>query len=419
MRILLLTQWFDPEPALKGLVFARALRDRGHEVEVLTGFPNYPEGRVYEGYRVRPWQREEMDGVRVNRVALYPSYDRSGVRRIANYLSFAASAAALGPRLVRRPDVVYVYNLITLNAAARRLKRKYGCPVVYDVQDLWPESVADSGMLSNPALLRCLTGWSNRVYRAADAVAVLSPGFKRNLTERSVAKESIEVIYNWSDEASIHACPRDEALARELGMAGRFNVVFAGTMGVLQALDCVLEAAQSVAEVCPDIQFVFVGGGTEAPRLARKSADLGLRNVRFLPRVPRPEIGRILSLADGLLVHLKRNPLFEVTIPSKTQAYMSVGRPVLMGVRGDAARLVVDAGCGITFTPEDPGSLADAVMRLASMDADERRTMGQRGRDYYERELSMRVGVDRFVKLFTKVLNVAQGTGARPSGVTP
>ena len=153
MRILFLTQWFQPEPSIKGLPFAKALRDRGHEVEVLTGFPNYPGGKVYPGYRVRLWQSEIMEGIRVHRVALYPSHDKSALRRMGNYLSFALTSATIGPFLVRRPDVVYVYNLVTLGLTSRLLQLIYGCPVVYDIQDLWPDSVSGSGMLDHHSSL--------------------------------------------------------------------------------------------------------------------------------------------------------------------------------------------------------------------------------------------------------------------------
>src|SRR5271165_3505961 len=149
MKILMLTQWFQPEPTFKGLPLARALRDRGHEVEVLTGFPNYPGGKLYPGYRVQPWRREIMDGIRVNRVALYPSHDRNAMGRILNYLSFGATSALVGPWVVRKPDVIHVFNLVTLDVASRLLGLLKGARVVLDVQDLWPESLAASGMMNN------------------------------------------------------------------------------------------------------------------------------------------------------------------------------------------------------------------------------------------------------------------------------
>ena len=236
MRILMLTQYFQPEPVFKGLPLVKALRDRGHGVEVLTGFPNYPGGRVYDGYRLRPWRREVMDGIPVNRVAHYPSHDRSGVRRMLNYLSLGASAGVVGPWLVQKPDVIYAFSLITLGPAARWLRRLKGAKIVFDVQDLWPESVAGSGMLSNRLFLRILDRWCRLEYRKADRLVVLSPGFKRNLMARGIPEAKIDVVYNWCDEDSIAVPPRDPRLAEAWGFAGRFNVVFAGNLGRMQGL---------------------------------------------------------------------------------------------------------------------------------------------------------------------------------------
>jgi glycosyltransferase involved in cell wall biosynthesis len=401
MRILMLSQVFDPEPNARGLPFARELARRGHEVEVLTGFPNYPGGRVYPGYRIRPWQREIMNGIVVHRVPSYPSHDRSGFRRFATYTSFAISASALGPFVVRKPDVVYVYHPpITLGLPAMMLRMLKRCPFVYDVQDLWPDTVVSCGMMNNRALLAMLTWWCRVVYRQADRIVVLSPGFKNALVSRGVPDGKIDVIYNWADEESIHRVGRNEALAEQLGMAGRFNIVFAGTMGIAQALDSVLEAARLCAPMHKDAQFVFVGGGIDKARIESKSQAMGLTNTRFLPRQPMEAIGDILALADVLLVHLRSDPLFRITIPSKTQAYMAAGRPILMAVPGDAASLVEQAGAGVTCASEEPAALADAVVRLHAMSSVERRAMGVNGKRFFDSQLALTVGVEQFERVF-------------------
>ncbi len=235
MRILLLGQFFDPEPAVKGLSFAKKLADHGHQVEVLTGFPNYPGGRLYPGYSLRPWRVEVIDGIRINRVPLYPSHDKSGLRRIANYASFALSAATIGLCLVQRPDVIYCYHPpATVGLAAVALSTFKHCPFVYDIQDLWPDTVAASGMLRSRSALAVIDAWCRWIYSRADHITVLSPGFKRRLVERGVPDRKITVVYNWSDESKIRRVNRDEALAISLGMAGRFNLTFAGTMGLVQ-----------------------------------------------------------------------------------------------------------------------------------------------------------------------------------------
>ena len=396
MRILLLTQWFQPEPMLKGLSFATALAARGHSVQVLTGFPNYPGGHLYPGYKIRPWQREVMAGIQINRVALYPSHDQSGLRRIVCYLTFAFSCLLIGIWRVHKPDVIYVYNLVTLGPAAFLLRLLCGAKVIIDVQDLWPESVINSGMLHNKVAHRLLETACTAIYRQADWVTVLSPGFKELLVSRGIEPEKIEVIYNWCDEATQKPAERDESLAVETGLAGRFNVMFAGTMGVMQGLDAVLKAAELCTTYTPNIQFVFIGGGIDRPRLEAMAAELNLPNVRFLPRQPPEMMGRYYALADALLVHLRDDPLFRITIPSKTQAYLYMGKPIIMAMTGDSASLVLQSGAGIVCPPDDPIALAEKVACLAAMKPEEREHMGQAGRNFYHQHLALQVGVDRF-----------------------
>lgn len=401
MRILFLTQWFQPEPFFKGLPFAKALRDRGHQVEVLTGFPNYPDGRLYPGYRVLAWQREIMDGIPVHRVALYPSHDRSGFRRVLNYISFALSAAVIGPFLTRKPDVVYVYNLVTLAPASLVMWLLWQCPVVYDIQDLWPDSVTDSGMVSNPLLLGTLDRWCRTVYRSASHLVTQSPGMKAELVRRGVPEDRISAVYNWCDEDSMRSEGPDPSLTARLGLAGCFVVMFAGTMGLMQALDVVFEAAALVGRIEPRIRFVFVGGGVDRNRLGLIASEQGLQNVTFLERQPPEAMGKILASADIMLVHLKDTSLFRTTIPSKIQAYMAAAKPILCAVRGDAAELVRVAGAGIWAEPENPASIARGVLKLFSLSDPERKVMGVRGREYYTRMMSLDAGSRRFDELFT------------------
>jgi glycosyltransferase involved in cell wall biosynthesis len=273
-------------------------------------------------------------------------------------------------------------------------------PFVYDIQDLWPETLGATGMMDNRLALGMVDRWCRMTYRAAARIVVLSPGFRSKLVERGVPAKKIDVIYNWCEEGGIAKGPRDEALAKETGMAGRFNVVFAGTMGKAQALDSVLEAAEAAAARRPGIQFVFIGGGIEAERLRTAAAEKRLPNVLFLPRRPVSEVGGILNLADVLLVHLKDDPLFRITIPSKIQAYLSAGRPILAAVRGDASDLVRKADAGLCCAPEDPGAIAKTAEEFFDMPAGRLEEMGENGRRYYLRELSLAAGVDRFEEVF-------------------
>jgi len=261
MRILMLTQWFNPEPGFKILPFAKELIKLGHKVEVLTGFPNYPEGKLYEGYRIRILQREIIEGVPILRVPLYPSHDNNPIRRSANYASFAFSASIIGPILARQADIAYVYHgpaTVGLPAVVFRFLRQM--PFVYDVQDLWPDVLEATGMLTNKRLLLLVDKWCNFIYKQASRVVTESPGFKEALINRGVPINKIEVIYNWCDESHIQAASKDESLLRTYDLANRFNIVYAGTMGKVHALDAVLDAAKQISGHFPKIQFIFVGG---------------------------------------------------------------------------------------------------------------------------------------------------------------
>ena len=405
MRILMLTQWFDPEPTFKGLAFAKELVRLGHEVEVLTGFPNYPGGKLYDGYKVRLLRREKLDGISVLRVPLYPSHDGSALKRIANYLSFAFSAAIIGTLTVKPADVMYVYHPpATVGFAACLIGAVRTIPVVYDIQDLWPDTLAATGMLNSGRLLALVDSGCRFIYRRAAKIVVLSPGFKTLLVTRDVPADKIEVIYNWCDEKNILQVSATQGLDKKFGLEGKFNIVFAGTMGRAQALDAVLDAASIIGDSRPEVQFVMVGGGIEVERLARKTAEMGLGNVVFLPRMPTDEIGSLLRLADVLLVHLRDDPLFRITLPSKTQAYMASGRPILMAVRGDAASMVERGEAGLACIPEDAKSIAAAVERFCSMSPQELDDMGKRGQKFYETELSLSVGVSKFVAVFQSIV---------------
>jgi glycosyltransferase involved in cell wall biosynthesis len=399
LRIVLVTQWFDPEPFLKGLAFAQGLVALGHDVEVITGFPNYPGGKLYPGYKQRLFRRQTYGAVRVLRVPLYPSHDSSGIRRALGYLSFGFSSFVVGGLLTRRPDVIYVYHPpLTTAVSGALLGAAKRAPFVLDIQDLWPDTLTATGMVSNDRLLRAVGGVCQWVYRKATRIVVLSSGFKRVLVERDVAPDKIDVIFNWFDGDKPEVT--DQRLADDLRRGEHFNVVFAGTMGKAQGLETVLEAAALLADREPSVRFVMVGGGIDVARLKALVRQRELTNVRFLPRMSGKDVGTVLAVADTLLVHLRDDPLFSITIPSKTQAYLVAGKPLLMAVRGDATDLVKKAGCGITCPPGDPGALADAVVALAHMSSEEREEMGSRGRAYYEKNMSLSDGIARFDSVF-------------------
>ena len=409
-RVLLLTQWFDPEPTFKGLVFARELVRHGFEVEVVTGFPNYPGGKVYAGYKIKLIQRECIDGVQITRLPLYPNHDQSALKRVLNYASFAASALVYGLFMAKRADVMYAYHPpLTVGVAASLIRWVRGIPLVYDIQDMWPDTLRATGMLNNPRALALVGRVCDWVYKRVDQLVVLSPGFMGLLSQRGVPERKIDVIYNWADESALMS-PAG-AVPAAFPAADRFRVVFAGNMGKAQALDAVLDAAAILQARGSRASLVMLGGGVEVSRLKTRALEMKLGNVVFLPPVPMSEVGTVLAAADVLLVHLRKDPLFEITIPSKTQAYMAVGKPLLMAVNGDAADLVRQAKCGLTVESENPQALADAVDALAAMPADELKTMGESASRFYREALGLHVGAAKFAAVFESLRRKVRGAG--------
>ena len=395
MRILYLTQWFEPEPnIIKGLKFVRALQAAGHEVTVVTGFPNYPTGRIYPGYRLRPLARETLDGVRVVRLALYPSHDSSSLRRSLNYLSFFFSALAYC--LFRRQhfDLAYVYHPpVTVGLAAALAGAVRRLPFVLDVQDLWPDTLAATGMRGASQLRGLVGALCALVHHRAAAIVVQSEGMNRTLIARGASAAKVVTIRNWAD-AEPWLKPEPEPLSQ-----GRFVVVYGGNLGRAQGLSAVLEAAARLQDLRSDILIRFYGDGVEAPTLKAQARTLGLGNVEFHPHIGKSAIDRVFARADALLMHLAADPLFAITIPSKTQAYLAMGRPIVAGVAGEAASLLRDSGAALVVPPGDAEGLAAAIQTLADTPAKERRRMGLDGRDYYARNLSFRRGMDRTLAL--------------------
>jgi colanic acid biosynthesis glycosyl transferase WcaI len=411
LRILFLTQWFDPEPMIKGMGFVQGLAARGHQVEVVTGFPNYPGGKVYDGYRIRPIRREMAGQVAITRLALYPSHSQSKIGRIANYLSFFLSSLIYLLFVARRADIVYVYHppmTVGLSAAIARLFRR--TPTVLDIQDMWPDTLRATGMIGNERVLRLVGVVCAWVYRHVDRITVISPGFGRLLTDRGVPSGKIDVVPNWAPEAA-DAKPLPPGTT-PFRPEHSFRLLFAGNMGPAQGLGSVLQAALQVQSSHPEIGFYFLGAGIALPDLQAQAAALDLRNVTFLPRVAFNEVDAYLHAADALLVHLTDDPLFAITIPSKTQAYLSAGRPIILAVAGDAADLVARSGAGMTVPPENPAALAEAVIAMAGLTPAARAELGQCAQTFYRAELSLDRALTRLEGIFAPLANPVSGPQA-------
>lgn len=401
MKILLLTQWFDPEPTFKGLLFAQALRDEGHEVEVLTGFPNYPGGKVYEGYKIRAYQKDIVDGITIHRAPLYPSHDGSAIKRVLNYLSFAVSTFFIGLIKTRGIDVIYSYHPpLTTSLSAFLLGLCKRVPFVIDVQDLWPDTLLATGMLKNKKALFVVGKVCDFIYKRAAKVVVLSPGFKYRIESRGVPKDKIEIIYNWCNEPALNDF---EESSVKLPDNGNLNLVFAGNLGYAQGLSTIVNAAEILQKNDIRVNVILLGDGVAKPQAIHDSNAKSLKNMYFIPRVPMQQVGGILAKADMLLVHLTNNELFEITVPSRTQAYLAMAKPIIMGVSGDAADLITKSDSGVICKPDNPILLAEAITNLSLLPDSQRAKMGINGRDFYYKELSLKIGVAKFIRIFKDI----------------
>jgi glycosyltransferase involved in cell wall biosynthesis len=404
MRIAYLSQWFEPEPNnSKTEAFLNGLIASGARLTVLTGFPNYPGGKLYPGYRIRPFQREKLMGFDVHRVPLYPSHNRSSAGRIANYLSFFFSSLVYGLINGRKFDLAYVYHPpITVGLAAALWGWVWRVPFVIEIQDLWPDSVAASGMTGTSQLSRLLNGLCNFVYRRSARVIVQCPGMKEKLLERGLRDHKVVVVYNWTDEEAFKT--RADFALPFLESQNAFNLVYAGNFGRAQNCEPLIRAVALAKEKVPELRLLLIGDGVEEPNLRALAGRIDTANIAFHPRVPRSAVAAIYPRADALVCTLTRQELFAHTIPTKTQAYMAAARPILMSVDGDAARLITEAGGGIAVPPEDSLALADAIVRMARLPREAREAMGRAGRAYYDAHLSFARGMEQTLNVIRDAL---------------
>ena len=335
-----------------------ALRSRGDDVQVVTGYPNYPTGRVAPGYRIRHRADERTaEGIRIRRVALDPSHDRSPTRRAANYASFALSASLSALSPLRGVDAFWVYNSpATVGLPSWLASRGGGSPHLMHVVDLWPDSVAFSGVSSAAAYGRLepiLDRWCSFTYRQADAIAGISRGICDQLIARGVPSAKVHLVPLWIDEERYQPRARDGHLAAELGVAGDFVLLYAGNLGFAQGLDSLIDvvlAPERPGRVSlPDCRI----GHRRAGPLRQRAAQLRLGNVTFLGRLAGQDIGRSMSVGDLHLVSLADHPVASMTFPSKLSCTLASGRAVLARATGETARIVADADAGWVVAPDD------------------------------------------------------------------
>lgn len=405
-RVALVSQWFPPEPTTIPLGITRSLRQQGFAVDVLTGVPNYPTGTVHQGYSAPRRTVESRDGLRVVRSPLYPSHDQSTIGRTANYLSWAASSALLGAPVLRTADVALVYaSPATAATAAMVARLRWRTPYVLMVMDLWPDSVFATGFLTEgltrrltEAILGRFTDWT---YRWADHVTVPSPGLRETVIARGVPAEKVSVVYNWADEKVMQPTEPDPEFRPGLGLtADAFVVMYGGNHGAAQDLDVAVKAMAELRDL-PDVHLVLIGDGVRKPALRSMAHDLRLRSVHFLDQLELERMPAVMAATDIQLVTLTDEALFRITMPSKVQAILACGLPVLCCAPGDAAQVVRDAGAGFTSPPGDPLRLAQAIRLAHGTPRHRLRSLGRAGHDYYRTTMSEAINSQVLADLLT------------------
>jgi glycosyltransferase involved in cell wall biosynthesis len=403
MRVLIVSQYFWPESFRINEV-VESLRQAGCDVAVLTGQPNYPDGKIYPGYRA--WSsggHEHVGGYTIYRVAIFPRGSGKGWRLALNYLSFVVSASLRGRWLLRghRFDVILVYGMSPIFQAIPGifLKRPMRAKLVTWVQDLWPESIAVAGFVRNRWLLACVGAGVKWIYRCCDLLLVQSQAFVPSV--QSMAGR-VPVLYH-PNPGELPSDESPEAVDSGVTLEAGFNVVFAGNLGTVQALDTVLDAAELLGAY-RDIHIVLVGGGSRRNWLVQAAAARKLSNVRFVARLPPQAMPSVLSQASALLVSLVRSPTMSKTIPSKIQAYLAAGRPIIASLDGEGARVIEESGAGLSCGAEDASALAQAILRMHGMPDSELRQMGEAGRCYYRQHFDPGAMAQKLIGYFQDIM---------------
>jgi glycosyltransferase involved in cell wall biosynthesis len=414
MKILYVSQYFPPEmgaPAGRVHELSREWVRAGHRVTVLTGFAHHPTGVKAAGDRGRLTRRERIDGIDVVRCYVFAAPNAGVGKRMVSYASFMLSAAVIGALRVARPDVVVATSPQLLCACAgRALALRFRVPFVFEVRDLWPESILAVEAMQDNWVVRSLKGLARHLYRTSDRIVTVGEGYKRQIERLyGIDPGKMDVVPNGIDPELFSPAPRDNEIRRELGWGDRTVAMYVGTHGMAHALHGVLEAARRLQDV-RELLFVFVGEGARKEELVRQAAAAGLDNVQFIGQQPKARVPAFYAACDLGLVTLRRTPLFQEVLPSKIFEYLAMERPLILSVDGEARQLVEAAGAGRFVEPENPEALAAALRELAG---DRRRLaeMGRRGRSFVLAHYQRSALAERYARLLAQV--VAGRAGAR------
>jgi glycosyltransferase involved in cell wall biosynthesis len=383
MHILFLTDNFPPEtnaPASRTYEHSKRWVRAGHKVTVVTGAPNFPSGKIHTGYSNALWRREAMDGIDVVRVWTYITANEGFLKRTLDYVSFMVAAILASPFLPRPDIVVGTSPQFFTPCAALVVSWWRRCPFVFELRDLWPDSIVAVGAMRETLAIRLLRKLEYFLYRRAARIVSVTNSFKRVLSANGIDPEKIAVVPNGVDLDAYQPGPKPPELVRRLQLEGKFVAAYVGTVGMAHGIGTLLDAARQLRER-KDIAFVVVGTGAQQAELAETANREGLSNVIFVGAVSKAEVRDYWRLCDVALVLLRDTPLFRHVIPSKMFEAMGMERPIVLGVKGESEEILLASGAGLTVPPEDAPVLADAVVRLAD-DRASCNALGRKGRSY-------------------------------------
>lgn len=400
MKILVVSQYFYPENfRINDLVFS--LKDRGHEVTVLTAKPNYSQTHFFEGYGWKSGDFEIVNGIPVYRTNLFSRRNGGALRLFLNYFSFAFLATLKLRKIKGSFDAIFVYepSPITVGIPAVFAKRRFKAPIYFWAQDLWPESLVAAGGVKNRFVLGFFNSLTKWIYSHCRKVLVQSPGFTDYILNQGVPKDKI-VFYPNPTEAFYKPLESEDEYGSFFSK-DHFNIVFAGNIGEAQSFYTIIEAANLLKKL--PVRFVILGDGRYKETALLKIKELGLENVfSFLGSYPPTEMPKFFFHADALLVSLKKDKIFALTIPAKIQSYLACGKPIIASIDGEGAKIVSDAKCGVTSPAEDSIALSNIIKGLIALDKSTLIEMGNNGRAYYEKEFDRDYLLEKLEQIFTQ-----------------
>jgi glycosyltransferase involved in cell wall biosynthesis len=404
MHILFLSHYFTPEgnaPASRTYENCKQWVHSGHKVTVVTGVPNVPDGVIYDGYKNKVRQWEDIAGIQVLRVWTYIAPNRGFFKRTLNYLSFMFSS--LQGMFVNEVDVVVATSPQFFCAVGgyilSLLKR---VPFIMEVRDLWPESIKTVGAIKDNKIIRILERLEVYLYKKADHIVALTESFKKNIIGKGIPAAKITVIKNGVDTEFFKPAIKSETAKKALGFDGKFIVLYIGTLGMAHALDRILAVAERMKDI-KDILFLFVGSGAEKENLLKIKNEKALGNVTFIGRQPKESTPGFYECSDICLVPLRKASLFKTVLPSKIFEIMAMGKPIIQSVDGEARQILEESRAGIYVEPEDEKAIYDAVLHLYN-NTNEVQLLGQNGRIFVEKNFKRNDLADQYFTIIESIV---------------